>query len=166
MFARNRIRLSSLAPLAAGFVLMAGCAADGPSERLNISNYAPVIDVKGQGYDTATYYNDLEECRQLGMRVQATYAEQRKREREAQAQSALVGALLGAAAGHGLAQNNDVHAGRGATAGALVGASIGADSSQVDYGRTLAKFGPTAVVDKCMTDRGYKILSLEGFGGG
>ena len=161
----NRSKFAVLAPLAAGLVLLAGCQSTGP-QRINIVQYAPVIDVKGQGYDVATYYNDLEECRYLGMRVQATYEEQRSREQQAQAQAAVIGALVGAAAGHGLAQHNDNHAGRGATAGALAGAAIGASTSPVDYGHTMAKFGPTAVVDRCMSDRGYKILSAEGYGGG
>ena len=161
----NLYRKYLLAPLAAGVVSLASQAASG-SDSISILHYTPVIDVKGQGYDVATYYNDLEECRVLGMRVQMTYQEQRRQEQEAQAQSAIVGALLGAAVGHGIAQHNDNHAGRGATAGAFAGAALGADSSPVDYSRTMAKFGPTAIVDRCMTDRGYKILSLEGFGGG
>lgn len=35
-------------------------------------HYAPVIDVKGQGYDNATYLLDLYECRELGVKIQAT----------------------------------------------------------------------------------------------
>ena len=165
----QRIRksgMTALAPLALGIVLLAGCETTGSSQRINLINYAPVIDVKGQGYDVATYYNDLEECRVLGMRVQATYDEQRRREQQEQAQAALVGAVIGAAVGHGVAQHNDNHAGRGATTGALAGAAIGAGTSPVDYDHTLAKFGPTAVVDRCMSDRGYRILSAEGLGGG
>ena len=162
---RGKSRASALGALAAGITLLAACQTTG-TERINLVNYAPVIDVKGQGYDVATYYNDLEECRVLGMRVQMTYEEQRRREQEAQTQAAIVGAIVGAAVGHGLAQHNDGHAGRGATAGALAGGAIGAGTSPVDYSHTMAKFGPTAVVDRCMNDRGYKILSAEGYGGG
>ena len=161
----KRYRILGLAPLAAGLVMLAGCGTTG-SQRINIVNYAPVIDVKGQGYDLATYYNDLDECRVLGMKVQMAYEEQRQREQDAQAQAAIVGALVGAAVGHGLAQHNDNHAGRGATTGAVAGAAIGASTSPVDYSHTMAKFGPTAVVDRCMSDRGYRILSAEGYGGG
>ena len=160
----KRYRMSGLAPLAAGLVLLAGCGTG--AERINIVHYAPVIDVKGQGYDLATYHNDLDECRVLGMKVQMAYEDQRRREQEAQAQAAIVGALVGAAVGHGLAQHNDNHAGRGATVGALAGAAVGSDTSPVDYSHTMAKFGPTAVVDRCMSDRGYRILSAEGYGGG
>ena len=35
-----------------------------------------------------------------------------------------------------------------------------------DYDRLFVKFGPTAVVDKCLANRGYAILSREGYGGG
>ena len=161
----KKYRKSALAPLAAGIVMLAGFGASG-TESINLVHYAPVIDVKGQGYDVATYYNDLEECRVLGMRVQMNYQHQRQQEQSARTQATIVGALLGAAVGHGIAQHNDNHAGRGATAGALAGAAYGSSGSPVDYSRTMAKFGPTAVVDRCMTDRGYKILSLEGYGGG
>jgi hypothetical protein len=39
-----------------------------------------VIDVKGQGYDNATYLLDLYEYRELGVKIQATYEAQRKKE--------------------------------------------------------------------------------------
>ena len=41
-----------------------------------------------------------------------------------------------------------------------------AAANQVDYSCSTSKLGPTAVVDRCMLGRGYKILSPEGFGGG
>ena len=161
----NRVRASAIASVMAGVMLLAGCGS-ATTESINLAGYAPVIDVKGQGYDQATYLVDLQECRDLGMRVQATYAEQRKREQEDQRTRAFAGALIGAVAGHAIGDHNDYHTGRLTTAGALTGASIGASTGAVDYTRTLAKFGPTAIVDRCMTDRGYKVLSAEGFGGG
>lgn len=138
------------------------------SQRINLATYAPVVDVEGQGHDLATYHGDLDDCRYLGMKVQATYEEQRRKEQAQAAQSAAIGALVGAVAGHAIGQHNDRHSGRSATAGALYGGAVGAavGAEGVDYTRTMAKFGPTAVVDRCMTDRGYKILSAEGFGGG
>ena len=162
---RNLNRISALASLAAGLVFLAGCQATG-SQRYNLAQYAPVIDVKGHGYDVATYYNDLEECRVLGMRVQMNYEEQRRKEQAARNQAAVVGAVAGAVVGHVVGDHNDYHVGRSTTAGAATGALIGAESSPVDLDRTMAKFGPTAIVDRCMSDRGYTILSAEGFGGG
>jgi hypothetical protein len=50
------------------------------SQRIEIASYAPVIDVKGQGYDNATYLLDLHECRELGVKIQATYKAQCKKE--------------------------------------------------------------------------------------
>ena len=107
---------------------LAGCAQE--SARIDLTSYAPVIDVKGQGYDMADYQQDLNECRMLGVRVQAAYEAQQKKERDDAKKVAIVGA------------------------------------GNLDYSRDITKFGPTSIVDRCMTDRGYKILSAEGFGGG
>lgn len=107
---------------------LAGCAQE--SARIDLTSYAPVIDVKGQGYDMADYQQDLNECRMLGVRVQAAYEAQQKKERDDAKKAAIVGA------------------------------------GNLDYSRDITKFGPTSIVDRCMTDRGYKILSAEGFGGG
>ena len=163
LFIRAGLMLAGL--MLAGLML-AGCASESAS--IDISGYAPVIDVKGQGYDVASYHQDLDECRMLGMRVQASYEAQRKKEIEDAQKSALIGALAGAVLGQVVGDTNDYHTGRSATAGAIYGGAIGAaaGANNVDYTRTIAKFGPTGVVDRCMNDRGYKILSAEGFGGG
>ena len=63
--------------IAISLLVVAGCATE--SETINLTLYAPVIDIKGQGYDASIYYQDLDECRMLGMRVQATYKAQRKK---------------------------------------------------------------------------------------
>ena len=143
-----------------------GCAQD--SARIDLTTYAPVIDVKGQGYDQTDFARDLDECRALGVRVQAQYEAQQKKEREDAMTSAFVGALAGAVVGHAVGDTNDYHTGRSATAGALYGGAIGGavGADNMDYTREITKFGPTVIVDRCMTDRGYKILSVKGFGGG
>ena len=143
-----------------------GCAQD--SARIDLTTYAPVIDVKGQGYDQSDFARDLDECRALGVRVQAQYEAQQKKERDDAMASALVGALAGAVVGHAVGSNNDYHTGRSATTGALYGSAIGGAvaAENLDYTRDITKFGPTIIVDRCMTDRGYKILSVQGFGGG
>ena len=108
------------------------------------------------------------DCQRLGQKVQVTYEAQRKKEQDQAVANALLGAFIGAAVGHGIAGNNDGHTGRAATAGAVYGATIAGSqgAEEVDYTRVIAKFGPTAVVDRCMVGRGYKVLSAEGFGGG
>ena len=143
-----------------------GCAQD--SARIDLTTYAPVIDVKGQGYDQSDFARDLDECRALGVRVQAQYEAQQKKERDDAMASAFVGALAGAVVGHAVGSNNDYHTGHSSTTGALYGSAIGGavGADNLDYTRDITKFGPTIIVDRCMTDRGYKILSVQGFGGG
>lgn len=70
--------------------------------------------------------------------------------------------------GHAVGNNNDYHTGRSATAGALYGGAIGGavGAENLDYTRDITKFGPTIIVDRCMNDRGDRILSQQGFGGG
>ena len=134
---------------------------------INLATYAPVIDT--YQVDQAQYNIDLTQCRELGQRAQIAYNAQREKEQEQAFKSALIGAVAGAAIGR-VASNNSssLSSGRATTAGALyggaIGGAIGADG--VDYSRTIAKFGPTRVVDDCMTNRGYEILSIRGFGGG
>ena len=162
---KNSASLFMTAALAA---TLAGCASV-ESQRINLHTYAPVIDLKGQGYDTATYYQDIDERRQLAFKVQATYEEQRKKELDQARNATIAGIVIGALAGQVIADNNDgVHSGRALTTGAiyggLIGSSVGGDV--VDYERAFTKFGPTGIVDQCMIGRGYVLLSREGFGGG
>lgn len=146
-------------------VMLTGCQT---TNTIDLASYAPVIDLKGQGQDEAIYWQDLHECRELGQKVQKTYQEQRKKEQEQALATAFIGALAGAAIGDTVGRRNNVHTGNTATAVALTGLTVGAQlgADQVDYSRLLAKFGPTAVVDRCLAGRGYKILSNEGLGGG
>ena len=44
------------------------------------------------------------------------------------------------------------------------GEAVGADN--MNYTRDITKFEPTVIVDRCMTDRGYRILSVDELGGG
>ena len=166
MTMKKKVRPLKTAVLLTGMLAFVACAQD--SARIDLTTYAPVIDVGGQGYDIADYNKDLDECRALGVRVQAAYEAQQKKEREDAQKAAFVGALAGGVIGHSVGRNNDYHTGRSATAGALYGGAIGGavGAENLDYTRDITKFGPTSIVDRCMTDRGYKILSVEGFGGG
>lgn len=50
--------------------------------------------------------------------------------------------------------------------GAAIGIRAGKESSAVDFSRMIQKFGPTKIIDTCMTSRGYQIFSQVGMGGG
>lgn len=137
-----------------------GCG--GTANQLDLGTYSPVIDI--YQYDTAQFNHDINQCRQLAMTAQHNYEKQQAQEQTEILASTVVGALVGAAVGNALDGNND----SGTTVGALYGAGIGASSATEtnDYNRLITKFGPSAIVDKCMANRGYQILSATGYGGG
>lgn len=135
-----------------------GCA----TNTVDISSYAPVIDI--YQHDIEQYNLDLSQCRTLAFQAQKKYQIQREKEQSDMVASMIVGAAIGAAIGNSLDSNDD----SGTTIGALYGAGVGA-SVQAEgngYDRLMVKFGPTAVVDRCMINRGYMVLSTEGLGGG
>ena len=138
--------------------ILSACA----SETINIAGYTPIIDT--YQYDLNQYNIDLAQCRSIGQSAQAKYEEQQAKEQSDMMASIIVGALVGAAVGNAVDGNNDSGTTLGATYGAAVGASVAAEND--DYDRLFVKFGPTAVVDKCLANRGYNILSREGYGGG
>jgi uncharacterized protein YcfJ len=143
---------------AAGF--LAGCG--GADNRLDLNTYSPVIDY--YQYDTAQFNTDIVQCRQLAITAQQAYDKQQAEEQADIVASAVVGALVGAAVGNALDGNDD----SGTTIGAIYGAGIGASSAAEanDYNRLITKFGPSAIIDNCMANRGYQILSRTGYGGG
>ena len=146
--------------LLANISLLIGCG--GAAQRLDLGTYSPVIDF--YQYDTAQFNTDISQCRQLAITAQEKYDLQQAEERAEIFASAVVGAVVGAAVGNALDDNND----SATTVGAVYGAGLGAASSAEanDYNRVITKFGPTAIVDKCMENRGYQILSRSGYGGG
>ena len=137
-----------------------GCG--GTAQRLDLGTYSPVIDF--YQYDTAQFNMDISQCRQLAITAQEKYDLQQAEERAEIFASAVVGAVVGAAVGNALDDNND----SATTVGAVYGAGLGTASAAEgnDYNRVITKFGPTAIVDKCMENRGYQILSQSGYGGG
>ena len=139
---------------------LAGCG--GKANRLDLGTYSPVIDI--YLYDTAQFNEDISQCRQLAITAQSNYEKQQAEEQAEILTSAVVGALVGAAVGNALDGNDD----SGTTVGAIYGAGIGASSAAEanDYNRLIIKFGPSAIIDKCMANRGYQILSATGYGGG
>ena len=142
------------------FLFLLGCGTG--ADRLDLGTYSPVIDI--YQYDTLKFNDDISQCRQLAISAQTNYEQQQAEERAEVVASALIGAIVGAAVGNALDGNND----SGTTVGAVYGASIGATTAAEanDYSRLIAEFGPSAIVDKCMINRGYEILSQPGYGGG
>lgn len=140
--------------------LLISCGGD--AQRLDLRTYSPVIDI--YQYDTTQFNTDITQCRQLAITAQEKYDLKRAEERAEIFASAVVGAVVGAAVGNALDNNND----SATTVGAVYGAGLGAASTAEanDYNRVIIKFGPTAIVDKCMENRGYQILSQSGYGGG
>lgn len=143
--------------LATGLVL-SGCATPAP---LDLSTYAPVIDV--DRVDFQQYQKNLEACRILGQRAQEIYdakaAAQRKKANTAIATGAILGALLGAT----VADDDAEGAAIGTIDGALLGSLIADDDNEANE---IAQYGATIIVDNCLVQRGYSILSAQGVGGG
>ena len=69
----------------------------------------------------------------------------------------VVGALTGAVVGSGSNYQSELVA-----YGAASGMAAGAASNE--YTQDLVKFGPRRIVDRCMADRGHKILNDIGRG--
>ena len=137
------------------------CAACVATPDINLADYAPVIDT--YKVDQAKYQTDIEQCRSLGVAAYAKYKTQRDKEKSARNKATIVGVLAGGAIGAAIGDSGGRERST-ATVGALYGASIA--RTDVDITRTIQKFGPTKIIDQCMTDRGYKIISATGYGGG
>ena len=121
-----------------------------------LTEYTPIVD-PGK-VSAARFQKDLVECRNLALQVEAEYkAKQEKEATQNLLAGMLVGALVGAAVGNNSGYQHDY-----ITAGALAGASGAVGSG--DYTYDLVTFGPRRVVDRCMTGRGYNILSDIGRG--
>lgn len=150
--------LSAASPLLGAFFLCA-CAI---TPQIALTEYSPVIDL--ERVDQAQHRVDLEACRVLGLKAQARYKAQREKEIGEAVAASLIGAAIGAGGGALVSRNPS----RGAGTGAIVGGAVGgvAGAGNVDYTQDIAKFGPTVIVDRCMAERGYTILSAPGLGGG
>ena len=135
--------------------LLVGC---GGTPKHDLGTYSPVIDF--YQYDTAQFNTDISQCRQLAITAQEKYDRQRAEERA----EIFASAVVGAAFGNALDDKNDSATAVGAVYGAGLGAASTAEA--YDYNKVTIKFGPTAIVDKCMENRGYQILSQSGNGGG
>jgi uncharacterized protein YcfJ len=137
-------------------ISLASCA----TASFDISSYSPVMDVREGEYEV--HSRDLKECRYLGMKARDQYKKQREKEKNKALGNAVVGALLGATLGA------VIDGGDGAADGAVIGGAVGVASGaeQVDFTRRFVKLGPAGIVDECMSERGWSVLSSKGMGGG
>lgn len=155
-----------------GLVAIVLAAACTTTPEIDLTTYAPVIDTFK--VDVTAYGKDLAECRQLGQKAYASYEAQRQRERKEREER--ISAFLRGTAGAGsfgsamaggsaaMAKEKDAQMKKRASRGILSTSAV-ADASQVDYNRMIHKFGPTKIIDNCMTRRGYQIFSQAGLGG-
>ena len=139
--------------------LLLGC---GGAQRPNLGTYSQVIDL--YQYYATQFNTDITQCRQLAITAEEKYDLQQAEERAEIFALAVVGVIFGEAVGNTVDDNND----SATTVGAVYGAELGAVSATVanDYNRVVRKFGPTAIVDKYMENKGYQISSQSGYGDG
>ena len=118
--------------------------------------YTPIVDPYRTNMQK--FNKDLVECRSLALSVEADY---QKRQKDQALSNALTGALAGAITG-AVVGSGSGYQGELTAYGAAVGASTGLASN--DYTYDLVKFGPRRVVDRCMADRGHRLLNDIGKG--
>ena len=123
-------------------VTLSACAPVQP-----LAEYRPVVD-PGRS-NPAQYESDLTACRSVATQVEADY---RQRQSEEIGRNLMIGLLLGAATGAVVGGNSD-WAAYGAASGMAAGAGAG------DYTHDLVTYGPRRIVDRCMADRGHRILN-------
>ena len=122
----------------------------------NLAEYEPVVDPYNT--DMTNFKGDLIQCRGIASEVKVKYEEQASKEALANAVAGAVsGAIAGAVVGSGSSYQRDLTA-----YGAASGAAAGAAASAQYY--ALARFGPNRIIDRCMANRGYTILSDLGAG--
>ncbi len=122
-------------------VLLSACATD---PRL----YEPVVDPVSKD---AKYSYNLSECRRLGTQASIDYSNDAS---EQMAGAMLLGAVLGAAVG--AAAGGSDYAG----STAALGMAVGANSVDLDH----VAEGPNRIIDRCLENRGYVVLSDPGKG--
>ena len=114
-----------------------------------LEEYRPVVDPASS--DRAAYEADLPECLAIADGLQREYRARASGEMWA---NIIVGALAGAALGGAL---DGASVGQGASVGATAG--ILADTP---HGPDMVQYGPRRVVDRCMIERGHRVLNDPG----
>ena len=146
---RSTLRRLTVAAAVVALSTLAACGYQ-PS----LSDYRPVVD----SYTTnmVSYEADRGQCVSVALQAQAEYERQQKAERQSNITICLViGAIAGAAVGSVTGDAGD---------GAVVGATMGAlegGLAETDYDPVTS---PRKIVDRCMKNRGYDILSDMGKG--
>ena len=129
--------------------LLVGCG-----YRPSLQTYRPVAD--SYQTDMTAFEADRAKCITIALQAQAEYDRQQKAQRESNLTIGMVvGALSGAVIG---SLSGD--AGEGAVVGGTLGALEGG-LAETDYDPVTS---PRKIVDRCMKNRGYEILSDLGKG--
>lgn len=124
--------------------LLAGCV------QPTLQEYRPITD-PGRT-NAAKFERDLAACRNVALQAEADY---KKRQQDEMGAKLVTGLLIGAIAGAAIGDS-----GRYAAAGAAYGAGAGVAATDTE----LAQGGPRRIIDRCMTERGHKILNDLGKG--
>lgn len=134
--------MKSAVPIAIVATLLSACAAPQP-----LTEYRPIVDM-GRS-DPAQYETDLDACVAIASQAEAEY---QRRQSEEMGRNLMIGLLVGAATGAAIGGNSN-WAGYGAASGAAAGMNSG------DYTHDLVTYGPRRIIDRCMTDRGHRVLN-------
>ena len=124
------------------------CALSGCVQTLE--EYRPVVD--SGATNSVRYERDLAACYSIAKKAEAEY---QKRQQDELGANLIAGVLAGALVGAAVGDNSDW-----AKTGAVYGAAAGAANTDTE----MAVGGPRRIIDRCMTDRGHRILSDFGKG--
>jgi len=124
------------------------CALSGCVQTLE--EYRPVVDSGAS--NSGRYERDLAACYSIAKKAEAEY---QKRQQDELGANLIAGVLAGALVGAAVGDNSDW-----AKTGAVYGAAAGAANTDTE----MAVGGPRRIIDRCMTDRGHRILSDFGRG--
>ena len=124
------------------------CALSGCVQTLE--EYRPVVD--SGATNSVRYERDLAACYSIAKKAEAEY---QKRQQDELGANLIAGVLAGALVGAAVGDNSDW-----AKTGAVYGAAAGAANTDTE----MAVGGPRRIIDRCMTDRGHRILSDFGRG--
>ena len=120
----------------------------------SLSDYRPVVD--SYTTDMAAYETDRGQCVSVALQAQAEYERQQREKRES---NMTIGLIVGAIAGAAIGSTSG-DAGDGAIVGGTMGALEGG-LAETEYDPVTS---PRKIVDRCMKNRGYEILSDMGKG--
>ena len=132
----SNIRARASTPLALAGLVTLPLALAACGYQPSLGDYRPVVD--SYNTDMAAYETDRGQCVAVAMQAQAEYGRQQRLKREA---NMTIGLIVGAIAGAAV----------GGTRGALEGGLAGTDYDPVT--------SPRKIVDRCIKNRGYEILS-------